>query len=186
MGSTNDGKCATSDLATHVIAPGTPPPPRKLSVKQLQAIPMLVRGMTSTDVARELGVSTSTVSNWMTDNEEFRAELDKQRCLIYELDLQAARSALRTHVASPEAKVSVAASKVIVDADVGYQRAHGTVTHTVILDKLARALGGANDAAIDAEYRELAAQSGRPMLADGETPPGATPGGASESDAASS
>ena len=50
---------------------------KELSEKQLQAIVLLVKGETITDIANIIGVSRISVSNWKNNNEVFKAELDK-------------------------------------------------------------------------------------------------------------
>lgn len=50
---------------------------KELSEKQLQAIELLVKGETITDIANIIGVSRISVSNWKNNNEVFKAELDK-------------------------------------------------------------------------------------------------------------
>ena len=48
-----------------------------LNEKQIQAIELIAKGETLTDVARIIGVSRTSVSTWRNKNELFKAELDK-------------------------------------------------------------------------------------------------------------
>lgn len=55
---------------------------KELNEKQLQAIELLVKGETITDVANIIGVSRISVSNWKNNNEVFKAELSKSVQLL--------------------------------------------------------------------------------------------------------
>ena len=57
--------------------------PRPLSVEQLNAIDILVRGRTDQETAETVGVARETVTRWRNDNPHFTAELNKQRRLIW-------------------------------------------------------------------------------------------------------
>ena len=59
--------------------------PMKLSAKQIQALPLLIAGLTSKAVAEEIGVSPQTLTEWRK-NSEFEAYLN-------ELKLEALNSA---------------------------------------------------------------------------------------------
>ena len=48
-----------------------------LNEKQMQAIELIAKGETLTDVARIIGASRTSVSTWKNKNELFKAELDK-------------------------------------------------------------------------------------------------------------
>ena len=48
-----------------------------LNEKQMQAIELIAKGETLTDVARIIGASRTSVSTWKNKNEVFKAELDK-------------------------------------------------------------------------------------------------------------
>ena len=48
-----------------------------LNEKQMQAIELIAKGETLTDVARIIGASRTSVSTWKNKNEVFKAELNK-------------------------------------------------------------------------------------------------------------
>ena len=52
---------------------------KKLSIKQLNAIDLLVQGLTDREVARKVGVRRETVNQWRKHHLEFQAELNRQR-----------------------------------------------------------------------------------------------------------
>ena len=56
---------------------------RKLNDKQLNAIHLLVSGLTDTEVAEQIGVSRQTVNQWKNQDDDFIYELNKQRSEIW-------------------------------------------------------------------------------------------------------
>ena len=55
----------------------------RLSVEQLNAIDILVQGRTDQETADTVGVARETVTRWRNDNPHFKAELNRQRRLIW-------------------------------------------------------------------------------------------------------
>lgn len=53
-------------------------PDKQLSEQQFQAIELILKGETLTDVAKMLGVSRQTVSAWKNKDVAFKRELDEQ------------------------------------------------------------------------------------------------------------
>jgi transposase-like protein len=70
---------------------------QRLIPRQHQAVGLLVRGMTVTDVARELGVHRSTIHRWL-DDPDFRLKLEARReeLLTSMLDQQLLASRMAT------------------------------------------------------------------------------------------
>ena len=56
---------------------------RQLSIKQQNAIDLLVQGKSDRETAEAIGVSRQTVTNWRNNNPVFIAELNKQRKAVW-------------------------------------------------------------------------------------------------------
>lgn len=67
---------------------------RQLSVKQEQAIELLVEGKTVTEVAEEVGVTRQTVSEWKNHDPVFVAEFNRRRSEMWEGGRERLRSLL--------------------------------------------------------------------------------------------
>lgn len=67
---------------------------RQLSVKQEQAIELLVAGKTVTEVAEEVGVTRQTVSEWKNHDPVFVAEFNRRRSEMWEGGRERLRSLL--------------------------------------------------------------------------------------------
>lgn len=127
---------------------------RVLNPKQLQAIPLLVTGMSRNETAATIGIHPDTLRLW--DKDDVYAEaLARQKAESYSENLQYAQSKLRTHLDLPEVKYQQGAAKIIVEYDAQRMRANSTATVTVILDKLQAALAGKDDDALLADYAVL-------------------------------
>jgi hypothetical protein len=112
-------------------------------------------GLTQIETAERVGVSRRSLGAWCNEDADFQQEYERQRLTLYQSDLLYARNKLRKHLDHEDAKVNVSAAKVLVDADVGYSKAHGQVTHHVILDKLRQAVLEQDSEALEAEYTAM-------------------------------
>jgi len=56
---------------------------RQLSIKQQNAIDLLIQGKSDRKTAEAIGVSRQTVTNWRNNNPVFIAELNKQRKAVW-------------------------------------------------------------------------------------------------------
>jgi len=96
--------------------------PKKLSPKQLQAIPLLADGLTIAATAKKIGVSSRSIDTWKTQP-HFQAALHKVEDEIYQESLKllkrTTRAAIMTLVACMDPKVSnyvrVAAASKLLD-----------------------------------------------------------------------
>lgn len=59
----------------------------RLSQKQLQAIELIMTGMTDKEVAEKVGVARQTVNEWRNHNPAFIAEMNRRRKAMYEASL---------------------------------------------------------------------------------------------------
>ena len=60
-----------------------------LSIKQEQAIELMMGGMTDGEIAEEVGVGRQTVSKWRNQDADFRAALALRRELVRERHMEA-------------------------------------------------------------------------------------------------
>ena len=91
------------------------PPGTNLSVEQLNAIDILVRGKTDQETALAVGVVRETVTRWRNDNPYFAAELNKQRKLIWGTNQDRLRSLTTKAVDTIETALDAGDSKAAVE-----------------------------------------------------------------------
>jgi len=56
---------------------------QKITIKQLNAIDLLVQGLSDREVAEKVGVARETVTRWRNENAEFRVALNQRRKEIW-------------------------------------------------------------------------------------------------------
>jgi Helix-turn-helix of insertion element transposase len=78
---------------------------RQLTVKQENAIDMLVAGANDREVAEAVGVNRVTVSRWRLYNPQFQAELNRQRQAIWSTAVDRLRALLPRAVDALEAEL---------------------------------------------------------------------------------
>ncbi|BER92753.1 helix-turn-helix domain-containing protein [Atrimonas thermophila] len=66
--------------------------PKQLTVKQLNAIDLLLLGKTTQEVAEAVGVTRSTISMWLNRNPYFQQELERKRQEVWGSALDRMRS----------------------------------------------------------------------------------------------
>lgn len=130
-------------------------PSRVLSERQLEALPLLLSGVTIRDTAKILGIGESTINHWKRVDEHFIAEYTRLKKEKYEGLIQHTQDRMRTILDTSEPGIAVKAGDSLLRYDSALARANVQVTHTVVLDKL-RDVIKAIPATIDAEYTVLA------------------------------
>lgn len=95
---------------------------RKLTDKQLAAIPKIIEGKTITDGVKRAGISKVTIYEWLKEP-EFKAELQRQRadiidCALFELKASAgeASKVLRNLLDSENEHIRLKAATTIIDS----------------------------------------------------------------------
>lgn len=90
---------------------------RELSIEQLNAIELLITGMSDGEVAEAVGVSRQTVCEWRNQDAEFKAKLERKRqdvWRVHEDNLRAlvsqAIDILKQNMSSQDERVKMAAA----------------------------------------------------------------------------